>query len=218
MEARPLKHATISPSPGLPARLPAWLQPQQLYGATGAQSSIAHAFDASLGIQHDACSWLRAYLLDMRRHMPPAHRAFIAGLEAGPSLRQAAEAHPGSLKVGGWLPVVALHWQHSTLVCFLACRHRSAWQYSEALPCCPVPTCLPPPRFLVCKQAAYNECVHELERFRSQHKAFAFNYISKHSRKAAAGAAAAAETGTGGSDFMPALAGYRDTTSQHRLP
>jgi indoleamine 2,3-dioxygenase len=79
---------------------------------------------------------------------------------------------------------------------------------------------------LVCKQAAYNECVHELERFRSQHKAFAFNYVAKHNKKAAAvagaaaagGAGAATETGTGGSDFMPALAGYRDATSQHRLP
>lgn len=59
-------------------------------------------------------------------------------------------------------------------------------------------------------QPAYNECVHELEKFRSQHKAFAFNYIAKHSQRAD-------ETGTGGSDFMPALAGYRDATSQHRL-
>ena len=187
-----------------------------------------HAFDASLGIQHDACSWLRAYLLDMRRHMPPAHRAFIAGLEAGPSLRQAAEAHPGSLKVGGWmLVVVALPAQHGTLLCLLACWHPLCMAvFASALPCCPVPTCLPPPRLLVCKQAAYNECVHELERFRSQHKAFAFNYVAKHNKKAAAvagaaaagGAGAATETGTGGSDFMPALTGYRDATSQHRLP
>lgn len=59
-------------------------------------------------------------------------------------------------------------------------------------------------------QAAYNECVAELERFRSQHKAFAFNYIAKHSKREG-------EKGTGGSDFMPALAGYRDATSQSRL-
>lgn len=125
-------------------------------------------------------------------------------------------------------------------------------------------------------QDAYNECVHELERFRSQHKAggilscchavysvlltpllsqpcelrmrgsggqpaslalaalprlhpppacllmtrhctavlpqaFAFSYIAKHSKKAD-------ETGTGGSDFMPALQGYRDATARHMLP
>ena len=60
--------------------------------------------------------------------------------------------------------------------------------------------------------------MHELERFRSQHKAFAFNYIAKHSKKAAAGAGAETEKGTGGSDFMPALAGYRDATSKHLLP
>lgn len=77
-------------------------QPQQLYGETGAQSSIVHALDAALGIQHDTCSWLKAYLLDMRAHMPPAHRAFVAALEAGPSLRVATEAHPGHLKVCDW--------------------------------------------------------------------------------------------------------------------
>lgn len=76
------------------------MQPQQLYGETGAQSAVLHALDAALGIRHDPSSWLRAYLLDMRRHMPPAHRAYVASLEAGPSLRQAAEAQPGSLKVG----------------------------------------------------------------------------------------------------------------------
>jgi indoleamine 2,3-dioxygenase len=76
-------------------------RPQQLYGETGAQSALLHAFDAALGIQHGDCSWLRAYLRDMRHHMPPAHRAFVAALEAAPSLRQAAEAAPTSLKVGG---------------------------------------------------------------------------------------------------------------------
>jgi indoleamine 2,3-dioxygenase len=75
------------------------LQPQQLYGETGAQSPILHALDAALGIRHEASSWLAAYLRDMRAHMPPAHRAFIARLEAGPSLRSAAEAAPRALKV-----------------------------------------------------------------------------------------------------------------------
>lgn len=77
------------------------LQAQQLYGETGAQSSIVPALDAALGIQHDRCSWLAAYLGDQRAHMPRAHRAFIASLEAGPSLREAAEAGPSSLKVRG---------------------------------------------------------------------------------------------------------------------
>ena len=44
-------------------------------------------------------------------------------------------------------------------------------------------------------------------------QAFAFNYIAKHSKRAAE-----AEKGTGGSDFMPALQGFRDTTTQHLLP
>lgn len=131
-------------------------QAQQLYGETGAQSSIVPALDAALGIQHDRCSWLAAYLGDQRAHMPRAHRAFIASLEAGPSLREAAEAGPSSLK------------------------------------------------------AAYNECVHQLERFRSQHKGFASAYIAVPGRKAD-------EKGTGGSDFMPALTSYRDATARHLL-
>lgn len=43
-------------------------------------------------------------------------------------------------------------------------------------------------------------------------QAFAFNYISKHAKRETA------ETGTGGSDFMPALQGYRDATARHVLP
>lgn len=54
---------------------------------------------------------------------------------------------------------------------------------------------------------AYNAAVEELERFRSQHKAFANAYIARWAKKET--------TGTGGSDFMPALAGYRDTTARH---
>lgn len=48
-------------------------------------------------------SWLAAYLQDMRQHMPPAHRAFVAQLEAGTSLRSAVEAASSDkgLKVGG---------------------------------------------------------------------------------------------------------------------
>jgi hypothetical protein len=79
---------------------PCPVQAQQLYGETGAQSAILHSLDAALGIQHDACSWMRRYVQDMRQYMPPQHRRFVASLEAGPaSLRQAAEAQPGALKV-----------------------------------------------------------------------------------------------------------------------
>jgi indoleamine 2,3-dioxygenase len=52
----------------------------QLYGETGAQSSIVPAFDAALGIEHEE-GWLRDYLHDMRAHMPPAHRAYLGSLE-----------------------------------------------------------------------------------------------------------------------------------------
>jgi indoleamine 2,3-dioxygenase len=51
----------------------------QLYGETGAQSSIVPAFDAALGIVHER-GWLSDYLLTMESHMPPAHRAFVRDL------------------------------------------------------------------------------------------------------------------------------------------
>ncbi|GIL76253.1 hypothetical protein Vretifemale_5731 [Volvox reticuliferus] len=135
-------------------------EPMQLYGETGAQSSVVHAFDAGLGIQHDQV-WLRDYLDTMVLHMPPAHRAF---------LRRLATANSGPTNVRSYVQRVAT---------------------AEL-------------------RDAYNAAVEELERFRSQHRAFAHSYIAKWARKET--------TGTGGSDFMPALTGYKDTTSRHVLP
>jgi len=57
-------------------------------------------------------------------------------------------------------------------------------------------------------RSSYNECVDQLERFRTQHRGFAHKYIAQFS---------AAERGTGGSDFMPALAGYAERTREHLL-
>jgi indoleamine 2,3-dioxygenase len=52
--------------------------------------------------------------------------------------------------------------------------------------------------------------VEELRKFRSQHRAFAHSYIARFAQQEQA-------TGTGGSDFMPALAAYRDTTGRARV-
>jgi len=62
-------------------------RPQQFRGETGAQSGIVPALDAALGVAH-ADDPLRAYLREMREYMPPAHRAFLAALEASPTLRR----------------------------------------------------------------------------------------------------------------------------------
>jgi indoleamine 2,3-dioxygenase len=62
-------------------------KPQQFRGETGAQSSIVPALDAVLNVSHRDDP-LRDYLMEMRDYMPPAHRAFIEHLEAGPSVRQ----------------------------------------------------------------------------------------------------------------------------------
>jgi indoleamine 2,3-dioxygenase len=67
-------------------------QPQKFRGETGAQSSIIPALDAGLGVTH-AEDTLRSYLIEMRDSMPPGHRAFIALLESGPSLREFVSRH-----------------------------------------------------------------------------------------------------------------------------
>jgi len=61
-------------------------QPRAFFGETGAQSTIIPAFDAALGIEHSGDE-LRVYLNKMRDYMPVGHRAFLARIEAGPSIR-----------------------------------------------------------------------------------------------------------------------------------
>jgi indoleamine 2,3-dioxygenase len=56
-------------------------RPQQFRGETGAQSSIIPSLDAALGVTH-AEGPLTHYLDEMREYMPPAHRAYLAALEA----------------------------------------------------------------------------------------------------------------------------------------
>ncbi len=74
-------------------------RPQRFRGGTGAQSALFQAFDAALGVQHERDS-LHAYLLEMRDYMPPAHRAFVERLEAGPSVRDSVRSngHPALLE------------------------------------------------------------------------------------------------------------------------
>jgi indoleamine 2,3-dioxygenase len=61
-------------------------QPQQFRGETGAQSAIIPSLDAMLGVAHKE-DILRAYLIEMRSYMPPAHRLFVESLEARGSIR-----------------------------------------------------------------------------------------------------------------------------------
>jgi indoleamine 2,3-dioxygenase len=61
-------------------------QPQSFYGETGAQSAIVPALDAALGIAHSQDD-LGVYLTRMRDYMPVGHRAFLARIESGPSIR-----------------------------------------------------------------------------------------------------------------------------------
>ncbi len=70
-------------------------QPQQFRGETGAQSSIVPALDALLGVAH-VDDPLKAYLLEMRDYMVPAHRRFIEAIEATGGVRTFVEAHPNT--------------------------------------------------------------------------------------------------------------------------
>lgn len=61
---------------------------------------------------------------------------------------------------------------------------------------------------------AYNECLHQLERFRSKHLEYAAQYVQRQSLKSPYNPN---ERGTGGTPFLPYLKKHRDETSKHRI-
>ncbi len=61
-------------------------------GETGAQSSIMPLLEALMKIPHRP-SVLTEHLLDMRRYMPPAHRALIETVERLPDLKALCDRH-----------------------------------------------------------------------------------------------------------------------------
>ncbi|WP_327053901.1 PrnB family protein [Halomicrococcus gelatinilyticus] len=62
---------------------------QSFRGASGAQSSIFPALDAALGVDHGD-NPLVDHLLELRRDMPPGHRAFVEAADRGPDVRDFA--------------------------------------------------------------------------------------------------------------------------------
>lgn len=83
--------------------------PQRLRGETGAQSTIVPVVDALLGVAH-APDPLREYLDEMRGYMPPAHRAFLAHVEAGSCVRAALRELRGSHPELADVHDACLHW------------------------------------------------------------------------------------------------------------
>ena len=118
--------------------------------------------------------------------MPPAHRAMLHQLEAGPSVRMAVEELSAALK-----PPSSRENSLTDNVSVGSVANGSSSGLCQGS--------------LV---DAYDAAVHELEKFRAQHRGFAQQYIAQWSKK---------EVGTGGSDFMPALTAYKKTTAEHKL-
>lgn len=69
-------------------------RPKMFAGGSAAQSSLLQAIDAALGVHHQK-SAAGGFLLEMRRYMPPAHRAFVEMLEAGPGIASFVRAQAG---------------------------------------------------------------------------------------------------------------------------
>ncbi|KAG2450623.1 hypothetical protein HYH02_004463 [Chlamydomonas schloesseri] len=147
--------------------------PVQLYGATGAQSSVVPAFDRVLDIRHEQ-GRLRDYLDAMVAHMPPPHRAFLARLAAA----NANDNTNMGLR-GGQQPAAAANVRSYVLA---AAASGSSHSRGGEL------------------RDAYDCAVEELERFRSLHRAVAQRFIVQPASATAPSSAspAAASRPTGG--------------------
>ena len=66
--------------------------PLQLAGGSAAQSPLVQCFDAALAVRHPPAA--RRLHLEMRRYMAPAHRRFLAGVEASGAIRRLVRRNP----------------------------------------------------------------------------------------------------------------------------
>ncbi len=60
---------------------------QSFHGGSAAQSSLIQFFDSILGNRYHDLPNTNHYLLEMRKHMPPKHAAFLQFLESKPSIK-----------------------------------------------------------------------------------------------------------------------------------
>ncbi len=110
--------------------------PKRFRGETGAQSSIVPTVDAALGVAHENDP-LRAYLEEMRAYMPPGHRAFLAAIEAEPSVRERVLAWRGERPLLAERYDSCLHWLETFRSTHLEFAARYIFRQQEASPANP---------------------------------------------------------------------------------
>lgn len=180
------------------------LEPTQLRGETGAQSTIIPSLDLMLGITHKE-DQLRAFLVELEAYRPKAHRDFLQqlrvanwGFDVGPggapasatAMTEAQKAAEAAAPDFGPNPLVSPHKPSSGVHTPHALRDFIRLSGDVEL------------------ASLFNECVGGVWSFRDIHVTFSGLYIGRYTNR---------ETATGGTPYKAYLRKHRDESITHQL-